>query len=117
VPQSEVEKKYLEYDHINDSFELFFKIGKQYMLKYNTKIVNIHTKEGQESIRKIVFAMTEELYEMMNTLKNKSWTQIDYPVDEQHMTEELCDVFAFFIQLLLLLDFDAKTFRDLYIKK
>ena len=50
-------------------------------------------------------------------MKNKSWTTEDYPLDEQHFNEELTDVFAFFIQLLLMLDFDANTFRELYIRK
>lgn len=117
VPQSEVDKKLKEYNGESDHFELFFKIGKQYMEKYGTKKVNMHSKEGQEAIRKVVFSMTEELYEAMNTLKNKSWTTEDYPLDEQHFMEELCDVFAFWIQLLLMLDFDAEKFKELYIRK
>jgi hypothetical protein len=61
--------------------------------------------------------MTEELYEFANTLKNKSWTKVEYPLNEEHCMEELCDVFAFWIQLLLLMGFDADKFRELYIKK
>lgn len=117
VPKEMVDTKLAEYNGEKDNFELFFKIGKQYMQKYGTHAVNINTKEGQEQIRKILFAMTEEIYEFANTLKNKSWTTADYPVDEQHAMEELCDVFAFMIQLLLLLEFDANKFRELYIKK
>ena len=117
VPKEEIEKKLKEYDNEKDHFELFFKIGKQYMQKYGTKKINIHTKEGQEAMRKILFCMTEEMYEFANVLKNKSWTAVDYPVDEQHLMEELADIFAFFIQLLLLMDFDADKFRELYIKK
>jgi len=117
LPKEEIEKKLKEYGDVTNDFELYFKIGRQYMKKYNTKPVNLHTKEGQEQIRKIVFAMTEEIYEFCNILKNKSWTKEDYPVDEEHAMEELCDVFAFWIQLLLLLNFDEKKFRELYIRK
>jgi NTP pyrophosphatase (non-canonical NTP hydrolase) len=117
VPKEEVEQKLKEYSSTTDNFDLFLKIGKQYMEKYGVKKVNIHTKEGQESIRKILFAMTEEMYEFANTLKNKSWTQESYPVDEEHAMEELCDITAFWIQLLLMLDFDSDKFRKLYVSK
>jgi hypothetical protein len=100
-----------------DSLELFFTIGRDYMQKYNTYPVNIHSKTGQEQIRKIVFAQIEELMEMMNLLKNKSWCQEEYPVDEEHLIEELCDFWAFTIQLLLLLNLDKNKFTKLYLKK
>ena len=119
VPASEVEKKKQEYDsdNVTDKLDLFFKIGRDYMKKYKTEKVNIHSKEGQEQLRKIIFALTEELYEFANVLKNKSWAEEEYPVDEEHMTEEICDCWAFFIQLLLMLGFDGKSFQDTYIKK
>jgi len=110
-------KKQYAPEGATDSFDLFFKIGKDYMQKYNTYPVNIHTKDGQEQVRKIVFAQVEELMEMMNVLKNKSWCQEEYPVDEEHLVEELCDFWAFTIQLLLLLDLDKEKFVDLYLKK
>ena len=117
IPKEEVEKKLQEYNGEKDNFELFFKIGRQYMEKYGTGKVNLNSKEGQENIRKMLFNMTEEMYEFANTLKNKSWTKEDYPIDEEHAMEELCDVFAFWIQILLMLDLDANKFRELYIKK
>jgi NTP pyrophosphatase (non-canonical NTP hydrolase) len=118
APKEEIEKKLKEFQNgTTDNLDLFFKIGKYYMDKYGTKKVNIHSKEGQEKIRQILFAMTEESFEFANTLKNKSWTQEDYPVDEEHMTEEVCDMFAFMIQLLLLLDFDSEKFKRIYISK
>ena len=117
IPKEEVDKKIKDYDSEKDNFELFFKIGRQYMEKYGINKVNINSKSGQEQIRKIIFAMTEETFEFCQELKNKSWTQEDYPVDEQHAMEEICDIFSFFIQLLLMLDFDANKFRELYIRK
>lgn len=117
-PKEEVEKKLKFFENgTNDKLDLFFKIGKYYMEKYGTKKVNIHSKDGQEKIRQILFAMTEESFEFANTLKNKSWTKEDYPVDEEHAMEEICDMFAFMIQLLLLLDFDAEKFKKIYISK
>jgi len=118
IPKEDVEKKLKEFGNGEcDNLELFFKIGRHYMTKYGTKKVNIHSREGQEQIRKILFAMTEESFEFANTLKNKSWCIEEYPTDEEHMTEEICDMFAFMIQLLLLLDFNAETFKETYIKK
>lgn len=117
-PQEEVEKKLKEFQNgSKDNLELFFNIGKYYMNKYQTKKVNINTREGQEAIRKIIFALTEELFEFANTLKNKSWVKSEYPVNEQHAMEELVDVWAFMIQLLLMLDFDAEKFKKLYLSK
>jgi len=119
VPKEEVEKKRKEYlnNGNTDKLDIFFKIGKDYMQKYQTKKVNLHSKKGQEEIRKILFSMTEESFEFANTLKNKSWCQEEYPVDEEHAMEEICDIWAFMIQLLLMLDFDADKFMDLYLKK
>lgn len=117
-PKDEVDKKLKEFSNgTTDNLELFFKIGKYYMEKYGTKKVNIHSKDGQEKIRQILFAMTEEAFEFANTLKNKSWTQEDYPVDEEHMTEEVVDMFAFMIQLLLLLGFNSEKFKRIYVSK
>lgn len=116
ISDTEAEAKKKQYN-TDDTFDLFLKIGKDYMSKYNIVKINIHSKSGQERIRKIVFAMTEELYEMMNTLKNKEWCQTEYPVDEEHFIEELCDFWAFTIQLLLLLDLDKEKFEKLYLKK
>ena len=118
ISKEELEKKKKEYiNGDDDKLDIFFKIGKDYMKKYGTKEVNIHTKEGQEEIRKILFSMTEEIFEFANTLKNKSWVNEHYPVDEEHAMEEICDFWAFNIQLLLALGFDADKFMDLYLKK
>lgn len=117
-PKEEVDKKLKEFSNgNNDNLELFFKIGRYYMDKYETKKVNLHSKEGQEKIRQILFAMTEEAFEFANTLKNKSWTKESYPVDEEHAMEEICDMWAFMIQLLLLLDLDAEKFKRIYLSK
>lgn len=117
VPKEEVDKLLKKYDCGKDTFELFLSIGKDYMNKYKTEKVNINSKDGQEEIRRILFAMIEELMEFANTLKNKKWCEAEYPVDDQHMLEELCDAWAFWIQLLLLLDFDKEKFKKLYISK
>ena len=117
VPEEEVEKLLKKYDGGKDTFELFLNIGRDYMKKYKTKPVDINSKEGQEEVRRIMFALIEELMEFANTLKNKKWCNSDYPVDEQHMLEELADAWAFWIQLLLLLDFNKDNFKRLYISK
>lgn len=120
IPKEELEKlekKYNSNGSDKDAMKLFFDIGRSYMKKYKTKAVNPNTKEGQEEIRRILFALIEELMEFANTLKNKSWTKTDYPVDEQHMLEEICDAWAFWVQLLLLLDLDEEKFKKLYLSK
>ncbi len=119
VPNEEVEKKRKEFFAVlpDDKLEVFFRIGRSYMEKYQTKSANLHSKEGQEQIRQIIFALTEELYEFANTLKNKKWCTEEYPVDEEHAMEELCDIWAFMIQLFLMLGFDANKLMELYLKK
>ncbi len=118
VSKEDLEKKKAEYIHNgDDKLDMFFRIGRDYQTKYKIKDVNIHSKEGQESIRHVVFSLTEELYEFANTLKNKKWCTEEYPVDEEHAMEELCDVWAFTIQMFLMLGFDAEKLQDLYLKK
>jgi len=118
VPKEKIDELLKKYENGDkDSLELFLNIGKDYMKKYKTKKVEINSKEGQEEIRTILFAMIEELMEFANTFKNKRWTQVDYPVDNQHMYEELCDAWAFWIQLLLSLDIDKDKLKRIYLSK
>lgn len=118
LPQEEVDKKKEQYlSNGDDKLDVLFRIGRDYMKKYGTKEVNIHSKEGQEKIRQILFALTEETYEFANTLKNKSWCTEEYPVDEEHAIEETCDMLAFMIQLFLLLGFDSDKLLDTYFRK
>ena len=116
VPEDEIQKVYNQYKD-DDSLEFFLKIGKDYMKKYGTEVVDINSLRGQEEIRRILFACFEEIGEFANTLKNKKWCVSEYPVDEQHMWEELADVFAFFVQLLLALNLDKEKFKRIYVSK
>lgn len=118
LPKEEVEKKKKEYlENGDDKLDVLFRIGRDYMTKYGTKEVNIHSKEGQEKIRQILFAMTEETFEFANVLKNKSWCAEEYPVDEEHATEEMCDMLAFMVQLFLMLGYDSNKLMDTYFRK
>lgn len=117
VPKEEIDKMLAKYEANGDTFELFLNIGRDYMKKYQTKKVDINSKEGQEEVRRILFAMIEELMEFANTLKNKKWCEAEYPVDEQHSLEEICDAWAFWVQLLLMLNFDKEKFKRLYVSK
>lgn len=117
VKKEKIEEYLKKYDGKGDTFQLFLDIGKDYMKKYKTEKVDINSKEGQEEIRRILFALIEELMEFANTLKNKKWCDAEYPTDMQHMLEEISDAFAFWIQLLLMLDFDKEKFKRIYISK
>ena len=116
VKKEEVEKVLKKLDTV-DTFELFLKMGNEYMKKYRTSPVDINTREGQTEFRRIAWYTTEELCEMVNLLKIREWSKTEYPVDKLHFMEELADFFNFVIQIILILDLDKKKLKDLLVRK
>jgi len=101
-----------------DKFDLLFKMQKQLMDKYKVPYpVSIHTKEGQKLLREMAGYVTEEIYEAMNILKNRPWTNYQIPVDESHYREELSDILHFVIELYIMSGEDANSIFDLYSRK
>ena len=116
IKKEEVEKV-LEKFHTEDTFELFLKIGKEYMKKYRTSPVDIDTREGQTEFRRIAWYTIEELCEMVNLLKIREWSKTEYPTDRLHCMEEFVDFFNFVIQMILILDLNKEKMKDLIVRK
>jgi dimeric dUTPase (all-alpha-NTP-PPase superfamily) len=116
IKKEEIDKALLEIN-AKDTFDLFFKIGKEYMKQYRSKCLDINTKAGQTEFRRIAWYITEELCEMVNLLKIREWSKSEYPVDELHFVEEYADFMNFVIQIPLLLGWDENKIQDIIIRK
>ncbi len=79
--------------------------------------VDINSHKGQAQLKAVNSYCVEELYEAMNCLKNKAWKQTTMPTDVAHYKEELIDAMHFFIELLILSDFDWKEAFLSYTRK
>jgi len=79
--------------------------------------LDMHTFEGQERVRLLIYRITEELYEAGNCLRNKAWKNSQVATDRTHFLEELSDVVHFMIQLFIELGLDAEAFTLIYFRK
>lgn len=102
---------------IKDKLEQLFHLQTDLMKRYNVPRKNLNTREAQETVRRYVYYMVEELFEMMNCLKLRTWTQTEYQLDEDHLRDELADFIAFLFQVFYLLGMDADKLLDVYIRK
>lgn len=59
----------------------------------------------------------EELYEAMNTLKNKPWKVTEVRTDAVHFYEEIADAVHFFIELCITAGMTAEDLARMYHKK
>ena len=101
-----------------DKLAAMMSLQKELAEKYGLNLpVNLNTKEGQRTIRNLVFCLVEELFEMTNTLKNREWTKTELPVDLNHFFEELSDSLLFFIELMVAVGLSPQECFDLYLKK
>jgi len=81
------------------------------------KRVDIQSREGQELIKKTVFCLVEELFELTNSLKNRLWTQTQYEVDLPRLYDELADAAIFFVILAHQLHLDPESFLEIVMRK
>lgn len=116
IEKKEVEEALKKID-AKDTFDLLIKIGKSYMTEYNSKLIDINSKEGQKELRRINCYIIEELMEMQNLLKNREWSESEYLVDELHFAEEYADFMNFVIQLPLILGWPEEKIQDIIIRK
>jgi dimeric dUTPase (all-alpha-NTP-PPase superfamily) len=116
LEKKEVEKVLKDID-AKDTFDLLLKIGKEYMKKYQSKPIDINTKEGQTEFRRIAWYINEELVEMVNLLKIREWSKTEYPIDELHFAEEYADFMNFVIQIPLLLGWSEEKIKDIIVRK
>ena len=79
---------------------------------------NLHTKEGNYLIRDMLNSASQEIGEVIQTMKNwKSWKSTEMPTDTEHFKEEMIDVLHFFIEACILAGFTPSELYDLYFKK
>jgi len=81
------------------------------------KRVDLQSREGQELIKRTVFCLAEELFELTNALKNRPWTQTQYETDIPRLLDELADATIFLIILAHQLGLDAETFLEIVMRK
>lgn len=96
------------------------KLQRLYEEKTESKLwkrVDIQTREGQELIKRTIFYIAEELFEISGCLKNRVWTQTQYEVDVSHLLDEVADTFLFFIILCHQLGLDAEKLLEIAMRK
>jgi len=100
-----------------DMLETLFEKQLALAKKYDLTTAPIQTKTGQNQARTSAYFMVEELFEAMNCLKNRPWTQTELDTDLTHFHEELADSFLFFILLCSQTGLDAETLFKTSLKK
>lgn len=71
----------------------------------------------QYRIKDLNSRAVEELYEAMNTLKNKPWKQSEVTTDKVHFYEELGDALHFFVELCITAGMTAEDLARIYHRK
>lgn len=99
-----------------DMLETLFKLVKESIVGAPYE-VDLDTRVGQAEWKKNLFNLTEELFEAANVLKSRDWVQTEYPIDHNHLADELADAIWFFVRLLMLSGYNAKSSLDLLARK
>jgi len=79
--------------------------------------VDLHTFEGQNKIREIVFWMVNEAFEMCEWMQYKPWRKNPPEFNENKFKEEVADILHFFLELCIMCDIDDEYLFELYNKK
>jgi len=108
----------------NDLLEAMWKevenLSTQYTNNTDSKLwsrVDLSTKEGQMTVKWTVLCAVEELFELINAMKNRPWVQSEYLVDVNRLYDELADAIAFIIVLSYQLGLDPKKLADIVVRK
>jgi len=94
-----------------------YNLQKQLAKEYGVEPKSIHTKEGQNQIKHLIFCTVEEMFEMANVFKNRDWVETEMPVDINHFYDELADSLLFFIELLVMTGLSPQELFELYLRK
>lgn len=79
--------------------------------------VDIDSFHGQRRIKDFMWRIVEELGEAANCLKNKPWKQTQVLTDKEHFKEEIADAFHFFVELCIIIGWDANDLYLYYMRK
>lgn len=80
--------------------------------------IDLTTKYGQRLCKEVIWNLVEEIAEASFTLKNRQHKLTDdTELDREHYLEEICDAWAFMMELLLLSGFDENDLFNEYIRK
>jgi NTP pyrophosphatase (non-canonical NTP hydrolase) len=111
-----------------DKLDSMFKMRKEFMTALSAHVSNAYpqqpidlsSKQSQQHFRDLALRGVEEIFEAIQELRNSKphrQTDIDEPVNVEAFKEEMVDAFNFFITLLILMDVDAETLYQAYVKK
>lgn len=79
--------------------------------------LDLNDRAAQLRLKDFFWRITEEIGEAANTLKLKPWKSTPHTTDETHYREEIIDALHFFVEMLILSGFDAKTATKMYLQK
>ncbi len=111
-----------------DKLESMFQLRQEFMDALSEKVpgaypvrpVDLRKKQTQQHFRDLALRGVEEIFEAIQELRNSKphrQTDIDEPVNVEAFKEEMVDAFNFFITLLILMDVDAETLYQAYVRK
>lgn len=80
--------------------------------------VDLTTKQGQRLAKEVIWNMVEEIAESSFTMKNRQHKlSDDTAFDRAHYLEEICDAWAYMMELLLLSGFSEDDLYQEYSRK
>ena len=111
-----------------DKLDSMFKMRKEFMTALSAHVPNAYpqqpidlsSKQSQQHFRDLALRGVEEIFEALQHLKNTKphrVTDITEPVDVEAFKEEMVDAFNFFFTLLILMEVDAETLFQAYVRK
>ena len=111
-----------------DRLECMFQLRQEFMDELSKKVPNAYpakpldlkSKQTQQHFRDLALRGVEEIFEAIQELRNSKphrQTEITEPVDVEAFKEEMVDAFNFFFTLLILMEVDAETLFQAYVRK
>jgi hypothetical protein len=79
--------------------------------------LDLTTKDNQRKLQTFLWDTVRELAEASAELKNRPHRVQEEGFDRAHFLEEMGDAFAFFMEVLILADFDADDLIDEFKRK
>lgn len=101
-----------------DKLEMMYTKQKAFMGNLGIRLeANLNTHTGQDTVREIIFYLTQEIYEAAEWMKHKPWRQNPPPFNVKEFEMEIADIMHFFLELLIVCDIGPEKLFKLYSDK
>ena len=98
-----------------NNLEELFMLQEQFMKQLKIPYpVDLDTHEGQDVVRKVMFFLTQEIYEAAEWMKNKPWRRTVTPLNKTEFKLEVADMLHFFLEFCILIGMKPDELVSLY---